>query len=485
MALNAIMIQSAMRKQAHAETIARKWLEQNQLKAVTPEQRASAQTWANMNVQLDESALNDVFDKMYASGYAFGIEDAKGALSSSYTMDWDSWKPGNAAAALLVDSPNGLDNLLRASKVEIKGINETTLNRIGSALSLSLSEGLGAKETAKAINYVLNDPARALTIARTETARALITANQAEYRAAGVEQIEWLVGDPCKICAVNAGAIVAMGQAFPSGALAPPAHPNCVCDIAPVIDEEPNPISQGRVLNDGEYVSKPDLNDLANDKAWNETYLKGGYSPKEGTKLRDVYDRYGYHDKPLVDAKEFDRLKDSGQPVIYRGVKDADDITVAQIQEAFKTSDKHYAGSGYYGNGTYTSTVRSTAIEYADGLDNDLLEMVIRPDAKIIDWKALKEMRQAEITALQQQRNAAIEAVKEQLEREGDTSIAELGRRTKEINKEFQQIDLILSRDESAYAVSRGYDIVDFNLANIKEEHYYIILNRSAVVVNG
>lgn len=247
MALNAIMIQGAMRRQAHAETIASKWLEHNSAKAITPEERLSAQTWANMNVQLDETALNDVFDKMYASGYAFGIEDAKGALSATYTMDWDSWKPGNAAAALLVDSPNGLDNLLRASKTEIKGINKTTLNRIGSALSLSLSEGLGAKETAKAINYVLNDPARALTIARTETARALITANQAEYRAAGVEQIEWLVGDPCKICAANAGSVVLMGQAFPSGAEAPPAHPNCVCDIAPVIDDTPKPISQGNI----------------------------------------------------------------------------------------------------------------------------------------------------------------------------------------------------------------------------------------------
>lgn len=247
MALNAIMVQGAMRRQAHAETIANKWLEHNSVKAITPEERLSAQTWVNVNVQLDDSALNDVFDKMYASGYAFGIEDAKDALSASYNMDWDSWKPGNAAAAQLVDSPNGLDNLLRASKLTIKGIDQTTLDRIGSALSLSLSEGLSASQTAKAINYVLNDPARALTIARTETARALITANQVEYRAAGVTKIEWLVGDPCKICAVNAGSIVLIGQAFPSGAEAPPAHPNCVCDIAPVIDDEPNPISQGNI----------------------------------------------------------------------------------------------------------------------------------------------------------------------------------------------------------------------------------------------
>jgi hypothetical protein len=73
-----------------------------------------------------------------------------------------------------------------------------------------------------------------MIVARTETARALVQANIDKYRAENVQSLEWLVGDPCDICAENDGVIVAIGDEFPSGDEYPPAHPNCVCDVAPV-----------------------------------------------------------------------------------------------------------------------------------------------------------------------------------------------------------------------------------------------------------
>jgi hypothetical protein len=247
------MVQAAMRKQADAEKIANKWLEHNLAKSITPEERSSAQSWAAINVQIDNSTLNEVFSKMYASGYAFGIEDARTELSSSYQMDWDSWKAGNPAAALLVDPPKGLETLLNQANVTIKGIDEKTLNDIGSSLALSLSDGLGARETAKALDRILDNPARSMVIARTETARALVQSNLSAYRDAGVTEIEWLVGDPeDEDCLMNDGEIVTIGDAFASGDTEPPVHPNCVCDVAPVISNEPVDTTDENVDNNDE-----------------------------------------------------------------------------------------------------------------------------------------------------------------------------------------------------------------------------------------
>jgi hypothetical protein len=53
-----------------------------------------------------------------------------------------------------------------------------------------------------------------------------------------VESVEWLVTEPCELCAPNADKVVPLGKGFPTGHLHPPAHPNCRCAIAPVIGED-------------------------------------------------------------------------------------------------------------------------------------------------------------------------------------------------------------------------------------------------------
>jgi hypothetical protein len=212
----------------------------------------TAQNWSKINVQLDNDTLSGVLNDVYGSGWAFGADDALADLNPNVGLDWDAWQAGNEAAAALLDPPAGLQNMLMQSNIVLKGISDTTMDRIGSALALSLSQGLGARETAKAIDYVINDPSRALTIARTETARALVQSNLSEYTMAGIKQVEWLVADPCPICAQNSGVKVPIGESFPSGATLPPAHPNCVCDIAPVSEFDTDPIGQGRVDNSPE-----------------------------------------------------------------------------------------------------------------------------------------------------------------------------------------------------------------------------------------
>jgi hypothetical protein len=463
-------------------------MEYTALKAITPDERLTAQNWAKINVQLDNTTLTNVLNDVYAGGWAFGTEDAIQDLQPNVGFDWDRWQAGNEAAAALVDPPAGLQNMLLKANVAIKGISDTSMDRIGSALALSLSQGLGAKETANAINYVINDPSRALVIARTETARALIEANLAEYRDAKVETIEWLAADPCAICAQNAGVKVTIGEAFPSGSEAPPAHPNCVCDLAPVSKYDTDVISEGRITTDDNgYIAKPDLNDLL-DKDITKNYAEADNKPyvraNGNNGLAYIYQQYNYHDKPLSDNKLFNQLKEDGATVIYRGTADNPNFKSAEINNNFKTGDIHWAGQGIYGNGTYATSLERTAKSYTSN-GGTYFEMVIRPNAKIIKEEKLRELINKDYEKLKKQYEKDKAAL---LTRYRNGDLADSYSKYKEISDAldsyFNDASKALKYDSSSYAVSRGYDIVSKKQYVNDDEIYYIILNRSAVVVN-
>lgn len=82
--------------------------------------------------------------------------------------------------------------------------------------------------------------ARAEVIARTETARADVAGNLVGWKASGVvERKQWMVGeDCCPECCDLDGIEVDLDESFPGdGGDGPPLHPNCRCDIAPVITQ--------------------------------------------------------------------------------------------------------------------------------------------------------------------------------------------------------------------------------------------------------
>ena len=218
-------------------SIATKFIEHHASDYAKSPQTDSARAWANLNIKTNNEQLEQVMAQVYGSGWAYGQTDAQQELGLTSGDPWANWQPGNEGAAALVDPPNGLQSLLDSRGVTVQGIADSTLDRIGTQLGVSLSQGLGIQETASMVNGVLNDPARAMVISRTETADALIQSNLEQYTAEGVQALEWLVGDPCDVCAENDGQIVLLGEAFPSGDTEPPAHPNCVCDIAPVTEQ--------------------------------------------------------------------------------------------------------------------------------------------------------------------------------------------------------------------------------------------------------
>ena len=132
---------------------------------------------------------------------------------------------------LLVDNPNAEWT-----------ITESTRDMLRTATELAVSEGWSADKFAEAIETnAAFSPERAATIARTELAYANSRGAMEGYRASGVvEKKVWLFGEEaCDECQGNAAVgAIGLDEDFPSGDDAPPAHPNCVCDVAAITSKD-------------------------------------------------------------------------------------------------------------------------------------------------------------------------------------------------------------------------------------------------------
>ncbi len=218
--------------------------------SITPQE---ARQWAITNVRTNDEALRSALFNMYLEAYALGEDIAMSAiakariskaptlrqLQQAIGINWDTWKAGNKPAALLVRKPRGLSTLLDNRGVTIQGINRTTLDRIGTILARGLENGWTPSDIKEEIADTIDDDNdRALTIAQTEMSRAVTAASRQLYEESGVELVEWLVADPCDICQENADVSpIRIDDTFPSGDTEPPAHPNCVCDLAPYVTD--------------------------------------------------------------------------------------------------------------------------------------------------------------------------------------------------------------------------------------------------------
>jgi hypothetical protein len=156
-------------------------------------------------------------------------------------------------------------------------------------------------------------------------------------------------------------------------------------------------------------------------------------------------------DKPgtLVSQEEFDKLD---WPKTYRGLKENDGSPeeaagkVKQYADDWKTGP-FYPGTGMYGNGAYSAANREVAEKYAEGTRGELLQIAIRPEAKMIDVNKLMGMLDKEFAG-----------------RTDDPLFA------------------LFDKDPSKYAVAKGYDIMTKDRSGSAEGLFYIILNRGATV---
>ena len=123
----------------------------------------------------------------------------------------------------------------------VKGIDEETKKRLAHTISQGIEQKRGIPGLSRDIRTTFGDMSkhRSELIARTETANALSTASLDSMEDMGIEGKEWVWGGdevdcPENVCPDNEkDGIIPVEQAFSSGDMAPPAHPNCTCAIAP------------------------------------------------------------------------------------------------------------------------------------------------------------------------------------------------------------------------------------------------------------
>lgn len=222
-----------------------------------PQQRARARAWAIINIRVNLEALKEILLRVWAEAFLLGQDAADEQIflarearkAPMAEVDWSKWKPGDRLSALILKPPRAFQRLLQRQGITFKDFSDTTLTDIGNAIGEAITLGLSADQAAKRIMTHVANPARALSIAITEQNRAISEATVARYEEFGLEKQRWLVFEPCKKCAQNAGEVRRLREPFPSGDAQPPAHPNCRCALAPVIMGFNDPAYTGGQVN--------------------------------------------------------------------------------------------------------------------------------------------------------------------------------------------------------------------------------------------
>lgn len=129
----------------------------------------------------------------------------------------------------------------------IEDLGKATRKMLKADLAKALEDGLSNDELADMLgrNYAFSRE-RALVIARTETAYADVQGNIEAYRQSGVVSgKQWITGEGCcDLCDELDGTVVGLDEQFDSDGESvdgPPLHPNCRCDVLPVLTEDENP----------------------------------------------------------------------------------------------------------------------------------------------------------------------------------------------------------------------------------------------------
>jgi len=396
------------------------------------------------------------------------LKKAQKAPLSASSADWVDWKAGDADAAKQLVSDGmgaGMRAMLDRASIEIKGINETTLDRISNILSRGVEAGATPVTVGKEIRDLVGDPRRAEMIANTEMARAVNASNVDEYRNAGVTMVEWqTAGDDgvCEDCAANEADNPYEIGSEPEA----PAHPNCGCQIVPAAFEDlveltPDEQAEADAIfgdvpfvepeSDEDHANVPDTHELVSeaeilsppeelkpvrnepkyaseeiqsriqqfydevlyDAKGNFVHDWDGYTGKGDKLMERLWREQGFDAKPtLVNDVQYDTLKAQGWEPVYRGIAAETPEVVQQYVDAYKQGDP-FAGKGIFGNGTYASISEETAVHFSEHTatgkevpHGKVMDLLINPEARIVDYETMKTQFRESITDILAEKNA-------------------------------------------------------------------------------
>jgi len=181
---------------------------------------------------MDDTQLKDTIKSMWADAYSAG--NLAGMVSilgpDSPPEAWENWSPGQLGESPRLSDLGWMD-AMKSQGLTLKGINDTTLDMIGNRIDQGVRDGMSVDQLARSLRDVINDPARAETIAHTESARMLTAASMTQYRESGIAEWDLITSaGACEDCR-------SVEMDNPHNAYddesTPPLHPKCRCSVAP------------------------------------------------------------------------------------------------------------------------------------------------------------------------------------------------------------------------------------------------------------
>jgi hypothetical protein len=176
----------------------------------------------------------------------------------------------------------------------------------------------------------------------------------------------------------------------------------------------------------------------------------------------------------VVDGEQMDALIAQGYTETWRGV------STAEQAEQFRTGEL-YVGTGCYGNGTNTAANRETARDYSNDEQNGIIRMAIRPEARVIELGDLHEGAVSRNMGTLPERQRLFDRAKEAYDRgDVETAMDFVNQYGALAGKEAHTHRLY--SDHGRAAALEGFDAIQVWPWG-ERTPYYIILNRTAVVV--
>lgn len=191
----------------------------------------------------------------------------------------------------------------------------------------------------------------------------------------------------------------------------------------------------------------------------------------------------------LATASQLNTMIRDGGIEVWRGTRDFDDpvtgetIPGSELARQYRTGPIFY-GQGNLSNGIYTARERRIADDpFHSGDSSGVNRIVIKPGARIISDSALWQMMdndpaQADAEAAKRRHDEAYERLR------GASLVtwADAKRAYDEATAAIQQEKGIFA-DTAAYAMAKGYDVIEDDRSDLGVGTYYNILNRAATAV--
>jgi len=189
-----------------------------------------------------EDDIKDMLDPLLRTFGSILQAEVQAELVTAYmqgSAEMITWGKTKAGIPIAFEGPPVTEAIEYArtwSGVLVKRMNEETVNRLAQVIGDGIQNKRGIPGLTRDLKKEFTDMSRyrAETIARTETNNALSQAFLDRGKEMDIEAKEWIVTDPCPICEENAAeGIKPLDHVFSSGQTRPPAHPRCLCSLAP------------------------------------------------------------------------------------------------------------------------------------------------------------------------------------------------------------------------------------------------------------